>query len=69
MHILQAAASFVSAAKMRDQKDFLSSDKLQEVFPILQPSLSSSVPTTRLLSLKILATFEQMDLKPTDEVR
>lgn len=60
VHILQACHKLTAASRKHGMGGVLVEENLQQIFPYLRLNLCSSSHSVRLLTLKILASFEQL---------
>ena len=67
VHVLQACHVYLSVIKAQSSILISSNEHLTEVYTCVEKNLASHARLVRLLTLKILTTFEQMDMD-TNEV-
>ena len=60
VHILQACHKLTAASRKHGMGGVLVEENLQQIFPYLRLNLCSSSHFVRVLTLKILASFEQL---------
>ena len=68
IHVLQACHVYLSVIKEQSSQVILSSDSLLEVYACVEKNLASHARLARMLTLKILTTFEQMDVGSNEDV-